>query len=213
MRSATLSDRLVQNVDNALRTLFAPSIGGSRGNPAASMTDQNSLNEAEQRHAAGLMRINQSGEVAAQGLYQGHALVARDVSIKSQLEAAADEERDHLNWCTDRLTELNARPSLLNGVWYAGAWALGAASGIAGDRYSLGFIAETERQVVEHLQEHLERLPEDDTRSREILEKMLAEEAEHGEHAVEAGGDPLPEPARRLMRHAAKLMTRSAYWI
>lgn len=207
-------DRLIGSLDNALRTLFAPAAGGKRPNPVTkTRKDQPELSLADKKHSAGLMRINQAGEVAAQGLYQGHAAVARDPAILSQLENAADEERDHLNWCTERLTELDARPSVLNGLWYGGAWTLGALSGLAGDRYSLGFIAETERQVVQHLQSHLERLSGADHRSRHILETMLEEEAEHREEAESAGGTPLPPLAQALMRRAARLMTRSAYWI
>ncbi len=213
MKKESPGDRLINSIDNALRTLFAPERGGTRPRPSSNSQPEDALSAQEKKHSAGLMRVNQSGEVAAQGLYQGHAAVAREPEILAQLEHAAAEERDHLNWCTERLSELDARPSLLNGVWYAGAWTLGAVSGIAGDRYSLGFIAETERQVVRHLRDHLERLSSADHRSREILETMLAEEAAHGEHAKKAGGTALPPLAQALMQRAASVMTRSAYWI
>ena len=207
-----LEDRLIGAVDNALKTLFAPQSGGQRANPAADI-EAPVLDAAARRHVAGLMRVNQAGEVAAQGLYQGHALVSRDPALADKLEHAASEERDHLNWCTERLTELDDRPSYLNALWYGGAFAIGALSGAAGDRYSLGFIAETEKQVVRHLDEHLARLPADDTRSRAILEKMRSEEAEHGDAASNAGGEPLPAPLRTLMHGVSKLMTRGAYWV
>ncbi len=209
----SLPDRLVRSVDNALRTLFTPANGGRRDNPADGMAAVPRLEPEERRHAAGLMRVNQSGEVAAQGLYQGHALVARDPALVEKLDHAAAEERDHLNWCTQRLDELGARPSLLNGVWYGGAFALGALSGIAGDRYGLGFIAETERQVVRHLNGHLQRLPARDERSRRILERMRDEEEQHGDDATNSGGEPLPPLAQRMMQRAAKVMTTTAYWI
>ncbi len=207
-----LEDRLVRAFDNALRTLFQPATGGQRPNPAAAV-EPTELDAPSRRHVAGLMRVNQAGEVAAQGLYQGHALVARNPVVLEKLEHAAEEELDHLNWCTERLNELEARPSFLNGLWYGGAFMMGALSGLAGDRYSLGFIAETEKQVVEHLNTHLERLPEADKRSHAILKTMRDEEAEHGDGAREAGGDALPAPVRGLMRQVSKLMTRGAYWV
>lgn len=212
MSKRPLSDRLISSVDNALKTLFAPESGPRRPNPSKPIADVN-LAADEKRHSAGLMRINQSGEVAAQGLYQGHALVARKQEVLNELRHAADEEFDHLSWCTARLKELDARPSALNGLWYGGAFALGALSGLAGDRWSLGFIAETERQVVRHLDEHLKRLPAVDERSREILSTMRDEEASHGENAECAGAAQLPKGASNLMQSAAKLMTTTAYWI
>jgi ubiquinone biosynthesis monooxygenase Coq7 len=159
------------------------------------------------------MRVNHSGEVAAQALYQGHAAIARDKSIEAQMQKAADEEFDHLAWCEERLAELGASPSRLSPLWYAGAFAIGAASGILGDRWSLGFIAETERQVCDHLESHFEMLPADDQRSRAILEKMHMEEADHGENAIDAGAAELPEPVKGLMKFTAKIMTRTAYWL
>jgi len=171
------------------------------------------MSETDKSHAAGLMRVNHAGEVAAQGLYQGHAAVARDARIEADMRRAADEERDHLGWCEERLRELGQAPSRLSPIWYAGAFAIGAASGILGDKWSLGFIEETERQVSEHLSGHLQRLPEDDVRSRAIVERMRAEEEVHGANARDAGAAELPPPVRALMRLTARLMTGSAYWI
>ena len=157
------------------------------------------------------MRVNHAGEVAAQALYQGHAAVARDPDIEEQMQRAADEEFDHLAWCEQRLEELGESPSKLSPLWYAGAFVIGAASGVLGDKWSLGFIAETEDQVCAHLDNHLDELPIDDARSRAIVEKMRNEEAEHGENAIEAGAAELPQPIRRLMQLTAKVMTSTAY--
>jgi len=209
-RNDSLADRFIASADNALRTLFAPP-GGSRPNPGADRPKAE-LSRQDARHVAGLMRINHSGEVAAQGLYQGHAVVARDPAVAEEMHHAAEEETDHLRWCAQRLQELDAAPSRLAPVWYAGAWTIGALSGLAGDRWSLGFIAETERQVVEHLNGHLDRLPVEDERSRAILRRMAEEEAVHGAAAAESGGNRLPAPVRGLMRATAKVMTRTAYW-
>jgi len=211
-RSLTPLDRLLVGANNALRTVSAPAGRPARENPAEGVHDA-SLDRRERAHAAGLMRVNHAGEIAAQGLYQGHAAVARDKSIEAQMQRAADEEFDHLAWCEQRLTELGAGPSRLSPVWYAGAFAIGAASGALGDRWSLGFIAETERQVCEHLESHFESLPRQDARSRAILERMHEEEAEHGENAIDAGAAELPPPIKRLMRVTAKVMTRTAYWL
>jgi ubiquinone biosynthesis monooxygenase Coq7 len=159
------------------------------------------------------MRVNHAGEIAAQGLYQGHAMVARDPKIGQQMQAAADEEMDHLGWCEERLGELGSGPSKLRPVWYVGAWAIGAASGVLGDRWSLGFIEETERQVSQHLTGHLDRLPPNDAKSRAIVKQMRDEEEQHGANARIAGAAELPRPVRRLMRLTAKVMTGTAYWI
>ncbi|MDH3611873.1 MAG: 2-polyprenyl-3-methyl-6-methoxy-1,4-benzoquinone monooxygenase [Gammaproteobacteria bacterium] len=209
-RDLTPLDRLLASVDNALRTIAAPAGRPSRENPAAEIAESE-LSDDQKAHAAGLMRVNHAGEVAAQGLYQGHAVVARDAMIEKQMQHAADEEFDHLAWCEQRLAELNAGPSRLSPVWYAGAFAIGAASGVLGDRWSLGFIAETERQVCAHLDSHLDRLPDDDAKSRAIVRKMRDEEEQHGENAIEAGAAQLPDPIQRLMQLTAKLMTKTAY--
>lgn len=159
------------------------------------------------------MRVNHAGEVAAQALYKGHAAVARDSSIERQMQQAAAEEFDHLAWCEQRIHELGETPSRLSPVWYAGAFAIGAASGALGDKWSLGFIAETERQVCEHLDTHLQGLPAEDSKSRAIVAQMRDEEQRHGEDAVAAGAAELPKPVKRLMQLTARIMTRTAYWV
>ncbi len=209
-RQLTPLDRLLAGVNNALRTVAAPAGEAARTNPAEGVTD-GELDDRARRHAAGLMRVNHAGEVAAQGLYQGHALVARDRSLEAELQQAAAEEFDHLAWCEQRLGELEAKPSRLSPIWYAGAYAIGAASGLLGDKWSLGFIAETEKQVVEHLEGHFESLPEGDERSQAIVRKMRDEEEEHGQHAIDAGAAELPGPVRTLMRATARIMTSTAY--
>ncbi len=209
-RALTPLDRLLELADTGLRASFArpPSSRPTPGNPAPAPAD-----DGRRRHVAGLMRVNHAGEIAAQGLYHGQALTARSPTTRAALQRAAAEEGDHLAWCRDRLDELGSRPSLLNPLWYAGSVAIGAIAGLAGDRTSLGFMAETERQVEGHLEEHLSRLPADDRRSRAIIEQMQADEVNHGQAALAAGGTPLPEPVPRLMRLTARIMTRTAYWI
>ena len=165
------------------------------------------------RRSAGLMRVNHAGEVAAQALYLGQGLLARDPGVRRDLEAAAAEERAHLDWCRRRLSELDARPSRLDPLWRAGSFAIGAAAGAAGDAWSLGFVAETERQVADHLARHLRRLPRDDHRSRAICRRMMDDERRHGTRAVQAGGRRLPPPVRLMMRAAAGVMTTTAYRI
>jgi ubiquinone biosynthesis monooxygenase Coq7 len=205
-------DRLISGIDSALRATASTPTRAARPNPAANVPDS-TLSPDEKSHAAGLMRVNHAGEIAAQGLYLGHAAVARDATIGKQMQQAADEERDHLAWCEERLDELGSGASKLRPVWYAGAWAMGAASGILGDKWSLGFIEETERQVSEHLSGHLDRLPDNDAKSRAIVEQMRDEEEQHGANARDAGAAELPGPVRELMRLTAKVMTRTAYWI
>ena len=165
----------------------------------------------ERRAAAGLMRVNHAGEVAAQGLYHGQALTARNPETRLHLLEAADDEQQHLQWCEQRLRELGDRPSRLGPLWYAGSLAMGAVAGLFGDRWSLGFVAETERQVAEHLDEHLQRLPGQDARSRDILATMRRDEERHGQDATARGGAPLPTPVRGLMRQVARIMKAGAY--
>lgn len=208
-RHLTPGDHLLAALDRGLRTVFAappaasPSPGASEPVPH--------LEEPERRLTAGLMRVNHSGEVAAQGLYHGQALVEHNADLRRWLEEAAREEGDHLAWCRERLDELGARPSVLNPLWYAGSVAIGLAAGLAGRRWSLGFVTETERQVEAHLTDHLGRLPEDDLRSRAIVERMRSDEVRHGSAARDAGGADLPTPVRGLMRLASRVMTRTAY--
>jgi len=203
-------DRLLAGANNALRTIAAPAGHPTRKSPAGDIAETD-LSDKQKQHAAGLMRVNHAGEVAAQALYQGHAMVARDPNIERQMQRAANEEFDHLAWCEQRLTELDSRPSVLSPIWYSGAFAIGAASGILGDKWSLGFIAETEKQVCAHLDSHLDYLPDNDDRSRAIVTQMRDEEEEHGENAIEAGAAELPPPLQRLMRLTAKVMTNTAY--
>jgi len=203
-------DRLLELADSGLSASFGRPAGSrpTPGKPAAEPVDP-----ARRRHAAGLMRVNHAGEIAAQGLYHGQALTARAAETRAALRRAAAEEGDHLAWCRERLDELGSRPSLLNPIWYAGSVAIGALAGLFGDRASLGFMAETERQVEGHLADHLERLPADDARSRTIVQQMQADEIGHGRAAVAAGASELPEPVPRLMRMSARIMTGTAYWI
>ncbi|MFQ6004524.1 MAG: 2-polyprenyl-3-methyl-6-methoxy-1,4-benzoquinone monooxygenase [Woeseia sp.] len=205
-------DRLLGGVESFLRTVAAAPAHSARENPATDVADA-PMSASEKSHSAGLMRVNHAGEIAAQGLYQGHATVARDPHIEDQMQRAADQELDHLAWCEERLKDLGAGPSLLNPVWYGGAFLIGAASGSLGDRWSLGFIEETERQVVQHLTGHLGRLPANDAKSRAIVHKMRDEEALHGENAKDAGAADLPAPIRHVMRFTARVMTGTAYWL
>lgn len=209
--SRTLSplDRLLDSAQNALSTV-AGSPRAERANPGTATPDV-VLDDAERRHAAGLMRINHVGEVCAQALYIGQAAVARDPATRAHLLAAAQEETDHLAWCADRLRELDSRPSLLNPLWYAGSYTIGALAGLRGDGWNLGFVVETEHQVEAHLEEHLRTLPEADQRSRAILQVMKEDEARHADHAEAAGARLLPQPIPRLMAAASTLMKAVAY--
>lgn len=203
-------DRLVMNVDQALRTLVGQPLVTERPNPARDCVEETELGAAEKDRSVRLMRVNHSGEVAAQALYQGQALTARLDGVRERMERAADEENDHLEWCEQRVRELGGRLSLLNPVWYLGSFAIGAGAGLVGDRWSLGFVVETEKQVVDHLDEHLEQISEKDVKSRAILEQMKQDEARHGAAARLAGGAELPPPVRKLMRLTSKIMTDTA---
>jgi ubiquinone biosynthesis monooxygenase Coq7 len=202
-------DTLISTADKALRSVFAPA-RAARPSPATGLAPE--LSNAERRESGALMRVNHTGEVAAQALYHGQAFVARDEKTRSMLLDAAREETDHLAWCEARLSELQSRPSLLNPFWYAGSFAIGALAATFGDRVSLGFVAETEKQVEGHLNVHLTRLPAADLRSRAILEQMRTDEIAHGTAARSAGGAPLPAPARFVMKHISRVMTHTAYW-
>ena len=202
-------DRLLDSAQNALSTV-AGSPRAERANPGDSTPDV-VLDDAERRHAAGLMRINHVGEVCAQALYIGQAAVARDPATRAHLLEAAQEETDHLAWCADRLRELDSRPSLLNPLWYSGSYTIGALAGLRGDGWNLGFVVETEHQVEAHLEEHLRTLPEADLRSRAILQVMKDDEARHADHAEQAGAKVLPQPVPTLMKAASTLMKAVAY--
>ena len=211
-RRMTPLDNLVINADQALRTVFGKPQVTERSRPDADLNSAD-LSEQESRHVAGLMRINHTGEVCAQALYQGQALTAKLPNVREKMERAAQEENDHLAWCENRLKELNNRTSFLNPLWYAGSFAIGALAGLAGDKWSLGFVVETERQVVRHLDEHLAQLPEQDQKSRAILEQMKEDEGHHATVALNAGGAALPEPVKKMMQMTSKLMTRTTYWL
>ncbi len=205
-------DHLIMNVDQALRTLAGKPLVTGRPNPATGEQEAE-LSDAEKAESARLMRINHAGEVAAQGLYQGQALTARLDKVRARMERAAEEENDHLEWCESRVRELGGHLSYLNPLWYLGSFAIGAAAGAIGDKWSLGFVVETEKQVISHLDSHLERIPGKDRKSRVILEQMKIDEAQHGAAAKKAGGADLPEPVRRLMKLTSKVMTATAYRI
>ena len=210
IRHLTRFDRAISEIERALSTVFDPTPVAERPSPAIGVPDLE-LDETQRRHAAGLMRVNHTGEVCAQALYSGQAAVARDAAVRTRLLEAAAEETDHLAWCGERLDALHSRPSLLNPLWYAGSFAIGAAAALASDAVSLGFVVETERQVEAHLGEHLQKLPEDDARSRAVVAQMQADEARHGTLARQAGGIDLPAPVPALMRAASAVMKVVAY--
>lgn len=204
-------DQAIIEFDKALRTVFA-SAPTARTRPGADLPEAE-LSPAEKQHAAALMRINHVGEVCAQALYQGQALTSRDPATRAALVQAAWEETEHLNWTEKRIEELGGRKSFLNPLWYAGSLAMGIVAGKFGDTWNLGFLAETERQVGAHLTDHLQRLPQNDERSRAVLAQMALDEAEHAATAVKLGGAELPEPVKAAMKLSSKLMTRTAYFI
>ena len=212
--AATL-DGWIGAADRALRAVLAPA-HASRPTPQPAVPaagEAPELSPDEKRRAAALMRVNHAGEIAAQALYHGQAIAARSEVTRRMLLDAAREETDHLAWCESRLKELDSRPSLLNPLWYAGSFFIGALAALAGDRASLGFVVETERQVEGHLDQHLGRLPAGDLRSRAIVAQMRTDEAAHGANARAAGGTELPAPVRALMRQTARVMTGTAYWV
>ena len=211
MRQYTGIDKFIHSFDQALRSLVPGTTSAHRDNPSHDVETQLGVSEA--RHVAGLMRVNHSGEVCAQALYQGQALTAKLPNVRHEMEQAAVEEQDHLAWCEERLKELESHTSLLNPVWYGLSFGMGAIAGIAGDKYSLGFVAETERQVSMHLQDHIRQLPEQDERSRKILVQMHQDELEHRDTALNAGGVDLPAPVRITMTAISKLMTKTSYYI
>ena len=207
-----LSDRLIIEFDTALKSIS----GGAhaqRSMPINEDLGKTTLSETERAHAAGLMRVNHVGEVCAQALYQSQKLLARDSHIQEMLNHSAQEEMGHLAWCEARVKELGSHTSYLNPFWYAGSFAIGLMAGLAGDKWSLGFVAETEKQVENHLQSHLETLPENDQQSRAIVQQMRLDEIEHGKDAIDAGGVVLPPVIQKLMEASSKLMTSTAYKI
>jgi ubiquinone biosynthesis monooxygenase Coq7 len=209
-RDYTPADNLLIQLDHALRAVFGRPHLTERPDPARSLPEAE-LSAAERDHVARLMRINHTGEVCAQALYLGQALTARLPGVRESMARAAAEENDHLDWCERRVHELGGRLSLLNPLFYAGSFLIGAAAGLAGDRWSLGFVAETERQVERHLDEHLAQLPAEDARTHAVLEQMKADEIAHATRAVEAGAATLPAPVREAMRLTAKVMTTAVY--
>lgn len=213
MRNFSVLEKLVCNLDLALRTLAPPSQRSSRRQSPGENLEEALLNSEERRHVAGLMRVNHAGEVCAQALYQGQALTAQLAQVKAQMDEAAAEEVDHLAWCEKRLAELGSQPSLLNPIWYVGSFMLGAIAGRTGDRLSLGFVAETEHQVSAHLEKHLQKLPMQDKKSKAILEQMQEDEAYHAKTAINAGAAELPSFIKKLMQGVSKLMTQSSYYI
>lgn len=206
-----IPDAFILQFDRALRTVFAPAVS-RRPHPDNGLPE-GELSESEKRQAAGLMRVNHSGEVCAQALYQGQALIARNPEVQRALQAASDEETEHLAWCERRLTELGSHKSHLNPLWYTGSFAIGMLAGALGDRWNLGFLAETERQVEGHLEGHLQRLPAHDAKSRAIVEQMKADEIRHAETAIAHGGAELPLPVKLAMKLTSKVMTQVAYWV
>lgn len=211
-RQETKVDQVINQFDVLLRTLVPKAAQAQRPSPAF-VHEQADMDEAERRHAAGLMRINHTGEVCAQALYQGQATTAKLAEVRQQMSLAAQEEIDHLAWCDQRLQELDSRTSLLNPLFYGLSFGVGAVAGLAGDKYSLGFVAATEEQVCSHLEEHFESLPAQDERSRAILRQMHQDEAQHAEWAISAGGVEFPSPVKKVMTLLSKVMTKSVYRI
>lgn len=205
-------DRLFIGLDQGLRTVFGRPQVTERPNPAKGIADTE-LADKDRDHIARLMRINHTGEVCAQALYQGQAMTANLPDVREKLERAAQEENDHLDWCEGRLNELGDRKSLLNPLWYASSFAIGALAGAAGDKWSLGFVVETERQVESHLVEHLQQVPARDQKTRAILEQMKEDEIGHANLAQAAGGAELPAPVKLAMKLTSKVMTKTVYWV
>ncbi len=209
-------DHLIIEFDKGLRTLFSHA-HSTRPHPDANVPDANVpdtvLNEADKKLSIALMRVNHSGEISAQALYQGQALTARDPAVQKKLQQAAQEETDHLAWTAQRVHELGGHVSVFNPLWYSGSLAIGALAGLLGDKWNLGFLAETERQVGAHLQSHLQQLPPQDVRSRAVVAQMIADEASHAEMAQKLGGAELPQPLQLAMQVSSKVMTQTSRWV
>lgn len=212
MRNPDKIDQVIKRINSVLKQLSSDSVIAKRTNPA-SQQEEKPLSRAERRHCAGLMRINHTGEVCAQGLYHGQALTAKLENTRKKMEQAIQEEEDHLAWCQERLVELDSRSSRLNPVFFGLSYTLGALAGAVGDRVSLGFVAATEDQVCRHLNSHLQQLPESDQKSRAIIEQMLIDEAHHADQALQAGGIQFPAPVKSLMTLVSKVMTKTTYHI
>lgn len=210
MRNNSLIDKLLIEIEQSLRTCYVKPPIGERPYPAKNISE-NTLNDTDKKHVSGLMRVNNAGEVAAQGLYRGQAITARTQAVHNNMLHAAAEENEHLNWCQTRLEELGSPRSLLDPFWYWGSFAIGSTAGLIGDKWSLGFVEETENQVTEHLQHHLQQLPEQDLRSKRILDQMQQDEMKHAADAQQAGAASLPTPIRSLMTLVSKVMTKTAY--
>jgi len=205
-------DQLLISADQALKTVFGQPLSTGRDNPSDKV-DNGELSEADKQKVVRLMRINHTGEVCAQALYQGQALTASSVKVKEAMQRSADEENDHLGWCDERIKSLGGRKSLLNPIWYSGSFAMGVLAGAVGDKWSLGFVAETEHQVEKHLTEHLQQLPSDDEKSRAILEQMREDEIHHAQVAKKAGAADLPWVVQASMQLTSKVMTKTVYWL
>ncbi len=202
--------RLSRALDNSFSTLFTKPLSNR---PYPGQSEVPDLSKREQQQSSRYMRVNHVGEICAQALYQSQALTAQQPTTRTQMQNAAAEEIDHLAWCEQRIAELGGRKSLFNPFWYAGAFIIGSVAGIAGDKWNLGLVAETERQVVKHLEDHLGRLPDNDLRSKEVVAQMQQDENQHAEQAVAAGATELPPAVKQLMKFAAKVMTKTAYWV
>lgn len=211
-RQLSLLDKLLDQIDSGLRTSFGSAPAPTRVSPAQAM-EEPELTEEQRQHAIGLMRVNHAGEICAQALYQGQALTAKLPHVGEQMRESAAEEIDHLAWCEQRIHQLGGKTSALNPVWYTMSFTLGAGAGLISDKLSLGFVAATEDQVCNHLEKHLQQLPEDDTKSRSIVEQMLVDEAQHAESALAAGGHKFPKPVKALMTLISSAMTKSSYKI
>lgn len=211
-RHYSLGDQLLIQLNQRLEYWFGKPQSAERSSPAEPYNER-SLSDRQKRHSAGLMRVNHTGEVCAQALYEGQALTAKNLEVKKTMQKAAKEEIDHLAWCYDRLSALDSHASYLNPIWYAGAFSMGVLAGVFGDKWSLGFLAETERQVVAHIENHLKELPVNDLKSRAVLKKMKIDEGEHATMAVENGAAELPDWVKQGMRWMSRVMTKTAYWV
>jgi ubiquinone biosynthesis monooxygenase Coq7 len=211
-RRLSLVDKLITEVDSVMRTVTNRGNSAGRPSPSEGHTDAE-LSEQERQHVAGLMRVNHTGEVCAQALYQGQALTAKLPSVREDMQEAAAEEVDHLVWCEQRLRELGSHTSYLNPAWYGMSFAMGAIAGAIGDKVSLGFVAATEERVCNHLRDHLQQLPDEDRKSQLILQQMLEDEQRHGENALQAGGTDFPRPVKDAMTTVSQVMTRTSYRI